>query len=130
VGRVLAEPDRRRAAERLLHLRELLAGGDAELGARLEDPEAGDLQRQVLAVGDLDQAVQGRVVERSPPGGVGGGLGREARVAGPAPAGGDGDLGPLEVGTDRARQQQRRREQRAQYSSLTNRLPFRLAWSS
>ena len=41
-----------------LQLGELLAGGDAELGAGLDDPQARDLQRQVLAVGELDQLVE------------------------------------------------------------------------
>ena len=50
-----------------LQLRKHLAGGDAQLGAGLDDAQAGDLQRQVLLVGELDQAIEGRIVERLPP---------------------------------------------------------------
>ena len=53
-------PDGGRAGDGRLHLRVLPAGGDAQLRAGLHDPQAGDLQRQVLLVGELDQAIERR----------------------------------------------------------------------
>jgi hypothetical protein len=62
-GRVLAQPLGSGAADGRLDLGELLAGGHAQPGPRLHDPQAGDLQRQVLAVGRVDQAIERRITE-------------------------------------------------------------------
>ena len=78
---VVAEPDGRVIGPDLLRLRELLAGGDAELRARLDDAQAGDLQREVLLVGEIDEAIERDVVELLPPQAVGLGLRGDARFA-------------------------------------------------
>ncbi len=87
VDDVLAEPHRGRAAgEPACIWGNCLPVTTPELGAGLDDSQAGDLQRQVLPVGELDQAIERRVVERLPPQAVGGGLRRDARVTSRAPA--------------------------------------------
>ena len=44
-----------------------LADRYAHLGLGLQHPHPGDLQRQVLLIGLLDQAIEDRVVEGAPP---------------------------------------------------------------
>mgnify|MGYP003693904151 CR=1 FL=1 len=64
----------------LLGLREDLADRDAQLGAGLQDPHPGLLEREVVTVGPRDEAVQDRIVEGLPPIPVVGRFGAETRV--------------------------------------------------
>ena len=86
----------------LLRLRKDLADGDAQLGAGLQDPHAGLLEREVVPVGPRDEAIQDRIVEGPPPVPVGGRLGADTLVPGLPPVRRDGDLGPLVVRPDHA----------------------------
>ena len=56
----------RRAGD-LLQLRIAVAAGDAEQGPALQDAQARDAQRRILASRRLDQAVQHRIVEQLRP---------------------------------------------------------------
>ena len=56
-----------RQSNALLRLRKELADRDAELGPRLQHPRPGAEQRQVLVIGDLDQAIERGIVEHLPP---------------------------------------------------------------
>ena len=47
----------------LLELRERLAGGDAELRASLDDTQACLLQGEVLLVREIDELIEGLVIE-------------------------------------------------------------------
>ena len=67
VGQFLRDPQCAHASPDLLHLRKLAPRGNAQLGTSLHDPQSGDLQRQALPMGDLDQAIERRVVESPPP---------------------------------------------------------------
>jgi len=64
-----------------LHLRIPLAGGDAQLGAGLHDPQTGDLQGQILFVSEIDQAIEDWIIERLPPRAVEYASRRKTRVA-------------------------------------------------
>ena len=62
-------PAGRRVIHRAIGLLDLgieVTHGDAQLGARFEDPQPGDLQVVVVAVGDLDQVAQHRIAGRLP----------------------------------------------------------------
>ena len=86
----------------LLRLRKDLADRDAQLGAGLQDPHPGLLEREVIPIGSGDEAVQGRIVEGPPPVPVRGRLSPDPLVLGLPPVRRDGDLGPLVVRPDHA----------------------------
>ena len=56
-----------RGARTLLRLRIEIADRDAELRARFENFQPDDLQREILLVGALDEAIERRILERPPP---------------------------------------------------------------
>ncbi len=64
---VLTLPDAQCVAAELLHLRVERAPGDTEIGARLENPQAGNAYIGVAAQRLVDQRIEHWVVEAAPP---------------------------------------------------------------
>ena len=95
----------------VLLLRVELAERDAELGAGLEDADAGGAEREVLLVRQPDQVRERRVGEDVPPVPVFRARGVDRGVVGFEPLDGDVGLGRLEVGADHAAGGQQEREQ-------------------
>ena len=80
-----AQPVVLERADGLLGLGIKPAHGNAELGAGLEDPDPRHAEREVLAVGGVDEPVEHRVVKCLPPGAVVDRLARQAFAARLAP---------------------------------------------
>ncbi len=97
VGAILAAAvvDSRRVDALVLRIES--SHGDAQLGARLEDAQARDLQRQILPVCRLDQPIEHGIVECRPPLAVLGGGGIEPGALRVLPVGGDIRLGANEI---------------------------------
>jgi hypothetical protein len=101
-----AEPDVLRVPFQLLDLWKQLAARDAELGARLVNPDTRRLQLNVLAVGLSDQAIQRFILENMPPRHGGSAAGRKAgavingEVCALAPTVEHRRLGALKIRTD------------------------------
>ena len=65
--RELARLVRGEATDCGLELRVPLAVRVAQARTRFEDPEARDLQREILTIGEIDQSIERGIVERFPP---------------------------------------------------------------
>jgi hypothetical protein len=115
VGSVMAEADRLRARDRAGIRRELIGDRESELRARLEDLEADDLQREILAIRELDQPVERRVFERLPPHDLGGGIRGEPRIARTAPRRIERDLRAHVVGAHEARGRRQHERKRSHH---------------
>ena len=106
----------------LLGLRVELADRHAELGARFQHPRARFHQRQVLVVGEVDQAVERRVAERRPPALIVLAVRLDSRETGVLPAGLDRRLRRDEIRPDRAGGKWKGQGQRQQSATATQRL--------
>src|SRR5262249_54723624 len=94
------------------------ADGEGRVRPRLHDPQAGDLQRQVLVIRKVDQLIERRIVERVPPRGVGRRALADARVVLKAPVLIDRDRGLDELRPDGGASGERDRQDYQEWSNV------------